>query len=348
MHATDRSVFFSSYYLEAGRIAAGEGHYERACALMKRGLVHAQTSLRTRQAAIPLTLGLASAYLERGDCLSAPLALDLLPKRIDAARQPGYAVQELELRAKLDLLQGQLGAAKEKLERVLSICRRGNFTQAQAKASLNLAYVLIFLNQTARAVELCETLRCTAQLRRDPATETRADFLIHFAFERGQSLVSGVAVAYSVAEMQGALAPREPKPHPARWRTPFDLPPAPNFLTLFEERALGFYWHLGRCDWPAARAYLRQLEEVFIKVAQPTDSLLIHQRLAALDCMLAYYEGDFAAARAGLETVVAVVRRMGLKPELWQLLRFFEWANARLGNVAAAERSAREAEQINQ
>lgn len=346
-NAADRPTFFASLYLASGRVAAGEGQYERAAMLTKRGLEHTLRGGSAEGAVVPLILSLSSAYLERGDMLSASLALDLLPDTISVARHPGYAVRELEIRARIDLLRGDLGQAKAKLERVLEICRAGNFEHARAQAALSLAYILIFLNQTAQAAELCRTVLDSAAGRDDAATQARVEFLRGFAAERGQSLVSSVAIAYSVTEMQGADASRQTRRLPPQNGQPFGLTPSPNFLTLFEERALGMYWHLGRCDWQAGRSYLREMEHVFTKSNPPTDSLIIHQRLAALDCVLAYYEEDFEAAREGFRKVIEVVRRLGFKPELWQLLRFLHWCNARLGDVAEAEKLAREADDIN-
>src|SRR5262249_35919856 len=149
--------------------------------------------------------------------------------------------------ARIDLLRGDLGPGKRKLERVVEICRERGFAHAQAAAELHLAYVLIFLNQTREAARLCRAARRTALRRPDAAMEARADFLLRFAADRGQSLVSGVAIAPSVIEMQDRADPTERRPGspPAR---PFELPAAPNYLAFFEERALGFYWHLGRCD----------------------------------------------------------------------------------------------------
>src|SRR6185295_1957355 len=58
-----QSVFFASFYLVVGRIAAGEGHYERAIALLKRGLVHVGGPCCTRCG--PSTYSLASRGLPR-------------------------------------------------------------------------------------------------------------------------------------------------------------------------------------------------------------------------------------------------------------------------------------------
>ncbi len=336
-------IFFVSLYLAAGCIAAGEGQYERAIALLKRGLVQAQLDAAAQDADLPLTLCLAAAYLERGDLLSASLAVKMPPDSISEARHRGYEVQGLEIQAKIDLLRGDLGQAKEKLERVLEICSSGNFKRAHAKAALNLAYILISLNQTARAAELCHVVSEFAARRREEELQTRAEFLIGFAAERGQSLVPGVSIGHSATDMQDAAVLSET---PATL-SPFDLPASPNFLTLFEERAFGFYWYLGRCDWAAARACLSEMEMTFLESDPPTDSLIIHLRLTALDCMVAYYEGNFSLARDGFEKVIEVTRQMDLKPELWQYLRFLEWCHTRLGDVAEAEQIAREANKIN-
>lgn len=341
MQDGDHAVFFARYYLEAGRMMAACGQYEWAAAFLKRGLDHSQADTNSGQAELPLVLSLAAAYLERGDLPSAAAALSLLRAEPDVARQPGFAIEELEISAKIDLLRGDLGPGKRKLERVIEICRERGFAQAQTMASLNLAYVLIFLNQTREAAELCHAARRTALARQDAVGVARAELLIRFAADRGQSLVSDVAIAPSVIEMQDMADPAEHRPASAAAQ-PFELAAAPNYLAFFEERTLGFYWHLGRCDWVAARRYLNEIEQVFLD----TDSLLIRVRLTALDCMLAYYEGQFAVARRGLAAAIDVTQRMGLKPEHWQLLRFLEWSCIRMGDATAAAEVLAEAGEL--
>lgn len=341
--AANWRTFFCHYYLEAGRIETARGQYERAGKIIKRGFAHSQSSTEAKSFETPLLLALAAAYMEKGDLPSAGNALRLLPGDIDISKLPGYAVQARELSAKIDLLRGNFGTAKSKLESVIEICQERGFPHAKIAASLNLAYVLIFLNQTQQASDLCLEAKREANLRGDVAAEARADFLSRFAADRGQSLISDVAIAPAVIEMQ-EMTDLPAKPASCSLASPFEVLASSSFLALFEERVLGFYWHLGRHDWATAHTFLTELHNVFIDSSLPTDSVLIQLRLLALQWMLAYYQGEYEQALAGLEELTAMFCKLELKPERWQLLRFKEWCCVKLGYLDRAATVLRESE----
>lgn len=341
---TDRAVFFTRYYLEAGRVESYHGQYERSAILLKRGLAFIATSDAANQAGVPICLALSASKLEQGDFRTAALYLDMVPEDLSEQRQPGHLVQKLELRARLDLLLGDLGSAKRCLEAALEICSRIQFQYSWALAALNLCHVLVFLNQTARARELADQARGASIHLGDSVTRLRAEFLLRVCDERAQSLVAGISLAPSVGEMWVGSQHEPPAATPAdQGPSPFDLPASPNYLALFEERSWGFFWYLSRRNWSSARIYLNELESVFLGADPPTDSLLIRTRLHVLDCMLAYYEGNYDLALDGLLEARPVLRQLGVKPELWQALRFVEWCYERLGRHTEADTTAREA-----
>jgi hypothetical protein len=161
----DRAVLFSRYYLEAGRVEAYHGQFERATHLLRRGLDWTHNTAEAAAAFTGLCLALASSHLQRGDVRSALLTLDLLPDHLDERTQPGDVVFRLELRGRLDLLTGSLGSAKASFERALEVCARTGSHAAWRTAALNLSQVLVLLNQTSEARRLCEqTLRGSCDL----------------------------------------------------------------------------------------------------------------------------------------------------------------------------------------
>ena len=344
----DRTLFFAQYYLTGGRLTAAQGQYRSAIRILERGIWHAQQP-GAQGAMLPLALALAAARLEEGDLLTAGSALtQIAAAGIDTARQPGYGVEFLETSARLDSLRGNLGAAKKALEDVVGICHRGGFERGRMFASLNLAYALLFMNQTREAARLASEARRLSFSLRDSEAERSAQLLIYLAHERGQALVAGMPLAPSVTTAW--RGDQDPSPQRSRtapaFRSPSELPPSSNYLTLFEQRALGFFILAGRAEWSAAREYLRQMDEAFLGTLPPTDSVLIHTRLAALDCMLACYEGRFDLATECLERTAGALRTMDLKPELVQLLRFLEWAYQRAGRPHDASRAGYEIKKI--
>jgi CHAT domain-containing protein len=343
-NAADREVLFSRLYLEIGRLEAANGQYDRAVAALKRGLLHCQPGAPAlaRQAEVPLLLAIAASRLEQGDLQSAAVVVLDLPGQFDEAQQPGLAVQRLAILGKLDLLTGDLGPAKRHFERVLEICQDGQFEQAVPKATLNLAHILIYLNQTRAASHLLERARARALQRNDVSTLVRAEMLLRVAIERGRSLAEEVCIAPSVTRIWKGPGEPMPEADPYNPRHPSDIPPSDNYLALFEERALGFHWLLARYDWQGASQYLQEIFEAY----QGTDSLLVQGRLLVMECMLTYYTGEIERAARGFEEIRPILQKMGLKPELWQVMRFLGWCASRSSRPHDAEVAVTEAERL--
>jgi len=345
--ADDRAVFFSRYYLEAGQVEAYGGQFERAAHLFRRGIDWTRQSSEAGRADVALCLALASAHVQRGDLTSATLALDLVPVDVDGRMPAADRVFRLELQARLDLLRGRLGPAKASLERAIALCARTGFERAWRTATLNLSQTLALLNQTGEARRLCERVMCSARAGSDTAAEVRAGYLLSFVDARARSQAAGMSLAPSVTEMwMGRDAVPEDARPDVREPTPFDIDEAPDYLTLFEERTLGFFWLLSRRKTAEARTYLEQIERIFLDADPPTDSLLVRLRLHGCACMLAYYEERFAEALEGLAPLCDQLRGLGLKHDLWQALRFVGWSLTRLNRTAEADLVTAESQRV--
>ncbi len=329
----DRATLLSRVYLEMGRIQAANGQYESALAAARAGLRHCGSSAPdlAQQAAVPLRLLICAAAMEKGDLPAAEEALGDVLLRTNSG-QPGFEVRAAELRGKVQLLRGALGAAKVSYEGVVGICRARGFQAAATCAGLNLAHVLIYLNQTSRARELLVQAIAAAPALGDDSLVVRAEYLLAIGASRAQSMAEGVRITPSIFEHWGQHS-AGPSHAGAQWKNPFELPVGENYLALFEDRALGFHWHLASLDWERARAYLGELRAAFGE----TDSQLISLRLEMLEATLDYYRGEFVAAAARLEPLCPRFQRAGLLPELWQALRFLSWSCVRLGRAEAGQ-----------
>lgn len=328
---SDRTVILTFLYLSMGRILSALGQYGDAASALNRGLSLAEaegTHDLARRAVSPLNLALAGVLLEKGDLPEAGLRLTALETALDPARQPGWFVRRLELGGKLCLLTGDFGGAIEKFRSTLTICERYRFEKAALAASVNLAHALIYLNQTAEARRTLEDVSARARAKGDKSTAARADALLSVAQARGASLADTVAVAPTVTEHWGfsvnGLAADAP---PAAAEHSLDLPQSDNFLALYEDRALEFFWMLGRRGPKAAAPFLAGMGESF----QYSDSLLIRERLRVLDAVLAYYEEDYRRAETLLGRAYESLRQLGLTPELWQMQRLLGWCMVKLG-----------------
>jgi tetratricopeptide (TPR) repeat protein len=338
----DRAILLSRIYLEMGRLEAATGEYQRTLAALKRGLFHCQPGAPdlAQQAIIPLMLSIACAEMELGDLVSAEVALQGLPDFFNAAGRLGTDVQRLEIMGKISLLRGELGEAKRHFEDVLRICNARQFERAVALAKLNLAQVLIYLNETREASEFLLNVRDTALRYEDAALVVRSEALLRHANSRAQSLAESVSIADSVTHWWGAADEPETEKGEVIETNPLEMAIAGNYLALFEERALGFHWHLSRMDWDTASSYLEGITEIFNK----TDSVLIRVRLLVLECILDYYTDRYERAVRGFEHARPLLEKMGLLPELWQVQRFIGWCMTKSGRLREAELISREAE----
>jgi CHAT domain-containing protein/tetratricopeptide (TPR) repeat protein len=339
-----RAVLFSSIYLAFGTLLAMLGQYRQARAALQRGQAHAggEAPDLARCMVTPLRLASAAAALESGSLSEAGEILSSLHSNLDPISQPGYHTDWLEYSGRLHMLTGEFGDAVECFEEVVQLTEIHGFFQAEIMAMLNLAHIRILINQTASAMGLLDQARKKARALNDKANELRARFLWTVAQARGQSLADHVPIAPSATEMWNTG--RKPLfSTMSEDIDPLSLPQLQSYLAFFEDRSLGVHWYLGHWDLDAANLLYEDMSTVFAN----TDSLLIQLRLRVLKGLVAYYRDDWASAETLFNATSSDARGMGLKPELWQLLRLLSWSRSRLKLPdAEIQEPAREADEL--
>lgn len=338
----DRQVLLASLYWVMGRILASNGRYGEALTSFGRGLVHTRDKapLLARQAELPLRLDAAGALLEKGELDAAAARLVEVGSQIDQERNPGFYVRSVKLRGQLGRMRGELGEALDCFDEVRRFCRRLGFDHASRTARLNLAHVLILLNQTAEAESLALDVRVEAMRTGESAHQARAELLLVLSHARRQSFGEG-AVAPAVRTMQHPASAISGEAETPEAR-PLDLPPASNFLTFFEERTLAFQWYRRAGDWAGAGQVLSQMEVTFAD----TDSALVEVRLAVLRGVHAYDLGEIHAAQVQLQSAARTLRALELRPELREVLLFLSSCRELSGAGEEARTLRREAEEI--
>jgi len=330
----DRTVLFAQLYLALGSILAAVGAYGEAIHALRRGLAFTSgpaPDLAKRAAPI-LAVSIAAALLERGDLGEAQREVDRLMGHVDEAAEPAVYVRVHEILAKLGQLRGEFGVAQSELHCVARLCAERGFELAECRTRLNLAQMLIFLNKTGESrINVAQAI-AIARRRGDVGMLGRAEALMATERARLASVAEGVPIATSVTRMwlgEPAEAPSDGASLPAN----LDLPPAANYLALFEDRLLAAHWQLGQGSVSNARVLLTELRQTF----QHSDSSLIAMRLDAFDALLSYYEQNYQAAVASLRRLLPIYAQCGMKPELWQLQRVLAWCLART-NAPRADR----------
>lgn len=336
LDAAARAVLFSRLYLVIGGLLAALGQYAQALRCLARGTAHTTPAAPelARRVLPHLRLAEAGARLEAGELARARAILDECSSAPADAADPAIEAARLGLAGKAASLEGRGARALELLERLVGTVRAAGLGRAQAIAELNLAQLRIVLNQTAAAHELVEAAAEKAERLGDRAIALRAQGLSLLIEARGRSLAESVTIAPAVAQMWQTTptpSPGSATPTPAaEWP---EMAPTRSFLELFEDRALRLQWWLGQGDVVAAARTLEEMQAPF----GGTDSELIAARMQALGAMLAYYAGptDTTAAWDHIEALLADAGarlcRLGLRPELWQMLRLRVWAGRRAG-----------------
>jgi tetratricopeptide (TPR) repeat protein len=348
----DRSFMFSRLYLVMGRLLSSLGQYGQGTVALSRGLTHCSRDnwpeelvVQTRTS---LELALIMSFAEKGELDEALRRLNLLPREWNGRNQPGFYVTSLELRAKVHMLRGALGEAKSLLEEVLTFCRARQFTEAAQSARLNLAQMLILLNQTSTAEKLLLEAKEISRVGCDPIVLQRAECLLQLSDARSASLAEGIPLAPTVTDMWGSGKRAE---GPAQTsssartedpiQTPFELPQAASFLSFFEDRVLAFQWLLSRQAVEKASQFLEEVKQTF----GASDSAIIEGRLSSLSGMLAYYQGRYPDAEDLLLEARGRLTRLGLVPDLWQAQRILGWCYAKQGRSEAEQRQLAEESQ---
>ena len=344
--AGDREVQFSLIYYILVRLLAARGQYQQAICAAERSEVYTGTHAvdLAQQARIPIALAHASALFELGDLDAAADLLQRIRRQVDDAGRPGCRVAWLEVSGRLDYARGVFASALERFGDVLQLCRDGGFSQAEATAHLNRAKVLILMNRIRDALEHLDEAERNAQVANDVAAMARVGLLRTVADARSRSLTEGVSLELSVTE---TLHPRaRVKPLAVATPEPIEIPPAANFFTFFDDRALHIQWLLGQREFENALTRLEELQEVF----GATQSRLIRTRLCILHGLVLYYRGAPEDALNRLAVAAQELESMRLKPELWQVARVQGWCAARLhrqdDELAFVERAKRLLDEI--
>ncbi|MDZ7966375.1 MAG: CHAT domain-containing protein [Nostoc sp. DedSLP03] len=331
----DQTILFAQLYLAMGRLLCANGQYNNALITLKRGLFYTgeSTLLLARLNALPIKFTIVSAYLEKGELETTQAHLDSLIIEFDDEQQPEALVRWLELSAKLNLLRGQFGQALEKFQRVELIAYRLRLPNTILQATLNLAQVLISLNQISQAKIYLLSALDHAQASAGEAEFTkRIHLLLQIADARGQTLVSDSPVSLSVWYMRQRQQ-NETLNSLNEQEKQFFIFQSSNYLALFEYRVLLFHWLLSRFDLSRANIIFTAIKEAF----SLSDSKLIQVNIQILEGILAYYQGtqnnDFQSIQMAsliLDELRPRLKYLGLKSELWQVNIILGWCWSRL------------------
>jgi len=335
-----RAYFFAQFYLEAGRLFLSIGQYSDATSALRRGLVHSTHEAAARFAQ-PLNLELVAGAVEQANFKEAETLLALVLTQLAPERHPGFVVRAWELDAQRQAMQGNFGGALSVLERVRNLCRNCGLRPAEATTSINIAQLLIILNQTVAASALLAASREVATQLHDHALAKRAARLLELARARRTSTRGGLLIAPPVSKFWRAEAAAEAEEDARTVLTGFSDADSASFFDRFNDYALGHQWLLSRGLLSRAQDWLAQMREIF----SVSDSPLVQLRLRVLDAMQRYYGKDFEGAEAAFTRAREELRTRGLKHELWQADRFAIWSQSRLGHPRDPALT-REAEQL--
>lgn len=328
----DRTVLLTELYLGMGRLLIALGQYGDALTVLNRGLFHTNDKTipsLAQQTIFPMKLAIATAHLEKGELKQAHLALTRLEHDLDQQSALEYPIRCKELFGQLYFLQGEFGKALKQFRIVQEDCRNLGVGRSALRATLNLAHVLILLNQTSTAEQCLVEALIDAHAINDTALCERVLLLQALARARQYS---SVVDSPSVTSMSRNKVDTLSIPEVLK---NFDRSPqSPNYLAWFEDQALAFRWQLSILDLSAASTLLDEIKQVF-----QTDSLLIQVQIRVLEGTLAYYQENNQKANTLLEKARLVLQDMGLKAELWQVRRILGWCRARL-NYPSADQAA--------
>jgi CHAT domain-containing protein len=330
----DRIVLFAELYLAMGRLLAALGQYGEALVALRQGLFHSQgekVPSLAQQTVLPLKLAIASALIEKGNLDDADTYLSHLQEQLNQKEHPEYFIHWLELSGKLHLLWGNLGAGLKQFRRVQETCRQLRSQRAVLRSNLNLAHILILLNQTSTARDYLADTQINASTIGDKALLSRVELLLQLCDARSRSLVGASPVELSVLEMRKK---RHKSETIAQVQERLDLSTqSPNYLAWFEDRALAFQSQLSNLNLNTAGDLLEHIKRVF----KCTDSHLVKVQIRILEGIFAYYQGTeknslakIHQAHQILEEVSPQLESISLKPELWQVQRILIWCRTRL------------------
>jgi tetratricopeptide (TPR) repeat protein len=341
--ANERSILFAHLYWAMGRLLAAQGQYHNALVTLDRGLWHTEQGTSSLvKISTSFEFDIASVYLEQGELDKALAKLADLQTAFDPDLEPELKVRWLELIGKICLLRGELGQALDRFQQIREICRKLGLAGVVWKSTVNLAQVLISINQTSLAKDYLNEVLAEASVQQDPELKIRLNLLLQLADLRSQSLVSDISGGISGLKKpsnttNGSQAQVEKQSEDIELN--FSFHPS-NYLALFDLRVLQFYSLLS-VDLNRANQLLSKIQSNFELQLEPprgSDSQLIQVIIKILIGTLAYYQGVEYEELNRIEWAVSILdgvrpdlTRMGLKPELFQVQRILGWCWGRLG-----------------
>lgn len=323
----DKTLLFTQLYFVMGQLLSFLGQYSDALIALHRGLFHTEGENvpdLAKQTVLPLKLLTISAYLEKGDFDQVDICLEELQTQVDNPQYKQYLIRWHELSGKLNLLRGNLGKSLKHLQQSQKLCEELKSHRAKLRATLNLASLLILINQTNTAEIYLFNVQFDNEDDNDIAR--RAELLLNIARIRSSS----VDAAPPVKEMR-----RKSKEQYLLNRViKLDLSrQSANYLSWFEDRILAFQCLLGNFNITDAGDLLLRIQNTF----QSTDSHLIKTKIKVMEGIFFYYKSlenkqisYLILANKILSKVSLELEEMNLNPDLWQVKRILVWCRTRL------------------
>lgn len=331
-----RTILFVCLYLAMGKLLSSLGQYGAALIILERGLIHTEkrvASTISRQQELQIKFAIAAACLEKGDLKLAQDKLDILRTEFNEVEQPEALVRHLELCGKIHLLHGNLGQALQNFQQVRQICQKccrdTSLPGSTLQATINLAHILISLNQTSLARQYLVKALEIAKTLTDSKLVQQISLLIQLAKARSTSLVEHPD---TVSEMQGKGKNNSSEDITQSEDDYFYISYSPNYLAKFEDRVLNFHLFLSRLDLESANILLSNIQESF----SLSDSKLIQIKINILEELITYYQNvnnnieNIYQAALNLDNICSRLFKLDFKPELWQTQRFLNWCLSRL------------------
>ncbi len=329
INTEDKTIIFTELYLAMGRLLAALGKYGEAITALQRSLFHANSETApslAKSSLLAIQLTYAGVLIEKGNLEEADIYLAGVRELIFQPQHIQYRLNYLELTGKLSLLIGNLGGGLDKLQQVEKLCNELRLQQGVLRANLNLAHILILLNQTNAAHDYLKKTQVKASNIGDTPSAARAQLLLQLCHARSR----GVSPVASVWDMRKRP---EPKGGTIEIQGNLDVSSqSANYLAWFEDRRLAFHWYLSELNLKKANKLLQHIKKIF-----NTDSDLIKIQIRILEGIFCYYQGTeqnsldkIHRAHEILMEVSPQLEALHLKPELWQVQRIIIWCRTRL------------------
>jgi CHAT domain-containing protein len=300
----ERDELAAQLWLEMGRLMHLQGSNKKSLFCLNKGLFFRGASTACK---LHLCLQITQCRIELAEFAKALHQLDDLKKSLDPLRFPAQVTRWHECSAKIHLLKGNFAAALIDLQSVWRICEQLGFAAPILNAALNLAQVLLIVNQNIEATNILNRLRNIAVSRQQHDLIPRIQRLLDLSQVRRYGAAGRGASVHdeqSATEQTKTPTPSWPSQDAALGYT----------LAHFEERALSFQWYLGLQQWETANKVLDRLHYF-----QWTDGKIVHARLCAMAATLSYYTAHASQAGEQLRAARDTFLKLGLLPEQWQI-----------------------------